>query len=40
MEVDRRTALALASVAGDLRMTQVANEVWGIHALLTHGAVR
>ena len=40
MGVDRHTALALASVAVDLRVTQVANEVWGVHALLPHGAVR
>jgi acetamidase/formamidase len=38
--VDRHTALALASVAVDLRVTQVVNEVWGIHALLPHGAIR
>ncbi len=38
--LDRHTALALASVAVDLRITQVANGVWGVHALLPHGAVR
>jgi acetamidase/formamidase len=32
-------ALALASVAVNLRITQVANEVWGVHALLPHGAI-
>jgi acetamidase/formamidase len=32
--LDRRTALALASVAVDLRITQVVNEIWGVHALL------
>ena len=36
----RHTALALASVAVDLRVTQVVNEVWGVHALLPHGAIR
>lgn len=40
LEVDRHTALALASVAVDLRITQIANGVWGVHALLRHGAVR
>jgi acetamidase/formamidase len=37
---DRHTALALASVAVDLRVTQVVNELWGAHALLPHGAIR
>jgi acetamidase/formamidase len=32
-------ALALASVVVDLRITQVANEVWGVHAVLPHGAI-
>ena len=39
-EVDRPTALALASVAVSLRVTQVANETWGVHALLAHGMLR
>ena len=30
-------ALALASVAVDLRVTQVANRTWGVHALLPDG---
>jgi acetamidase/formamidase len=38
-EVDRRKALALASVAVNLRVTQVANETWGVHALLPDGAL-
>ena len=38
--VDRHTALALASVAVDLRVTQMVNDAWGIHALLPHGAIR
>jgi acetamidase/formamidase len=32
--VDRREALALATAAVDIRVTQVVNEVVGIHALL------
>lgn len=38
--VDRRTALALASAVVDLRVTQVANGTWGVHAVLPHGALR
>ncbi|MFD5115748.1 acetamidase/formamidase family protein [Streptomyces sp. NPDC058391] len=38
--LDRAAALALASAAVDLRVTQVANRVWGVHALLPDGAVR
>ncbi len=38
--VDRREALALASVVVDLRVTQVVNRVCGVHAVLPHGAVR
>jgi acetamidase/formamidase len=34
LDVDRREALALASVAVDLRVTQVANDTWGVHAVL------
>jgi len=37
--VDKVTALALASPCVDLRVTQVANEVWGVHALLPTGAI-
>ena len=36
----RTEALALASVVVDLRVTQVANQVFGVHAVLAHGAVR
>lgn len=32
--VDRKTALAHASAAVDLRITQVANATWGVHAVL------
>lgn len=34
----RATALALASPLVDLRVTQVANDTWGVHARLPHGA--
>jgi acetamidase/formamidase len=39
-DVDRATALALASPTVDLRVTQVANQVWGVHAVLPEGALR
>ena len=38
--LERRDALALASVVVDLRVTQVVNGVKGVHALLPHGSVR
>ena len=38
--VDKATAVAMASVAVSLRITQVANEVWGVHALLPDDAFR
>ncbi|MEV8332378.1 acetamidase/formamidase family protein [Streptomyces niveus] len=38
--VKRATALALASTTVDLRVTQVANQAWGVHALLPHDAIR
>jgi acetamidase/formamidase len=38
--VDRRQALALASVAVDLRVTQVVNGVKGVHAVLARDAIR
>ena len=37
--LDQKTALALASVVVDLRVTQVVNQVRGVHAVLPHGAV-
>ena len=37
--LDRTAALALASVAVDLRVTQVANGTWGVHALLPAGVL-
>jgi acetamidase/formamidase len=39
-DVDRTTALALASASVDLRVTQIANQVWGVHAVLAEGALR
>ena len=38
--LDRPTALALASPTVDLHVTQVANGVWGVHALLPIDAIR
>ena len=35
-QVDRATALALASTCVDLRITQVVNQTWGVHAVLPH----
>jgi acetamidase/formamidase len=34
LDVDKATALALASASVDLRITQVANQTWGVHAVL------
>jgi acetamidase/formamidase len=39
LEVSRRDAIALASVAVDLRVTQLVNQVVGVHAVLPHGAI-
>jgi acetamidase/formamidase len=39
-ELDRTTALALASTVVDLRITQVANRTWGVHAVLAHDALQ
>ena len=38
--LERRDALALASLVVDLRITQVVNDVLGVHALLPHGALK
>jgi acetamidase/formamidase len=38
--LDRHTALALASVAVDFRVTQVVNGTKGVHAVLPHGSIR
>lgn len=37
--LDRAKALALASTVVDLRVTQIANETWGVHAVLALDAV-
>lgn len=37
---ERQEALALASAAVDLRVTQVVNQTRGVHALLPHGAIQ
>jgi acetamidase/formamidase len=37
--LDKGTALALASTCVDLRVTQVANQTWGVHALLPEGVI-
>jgi acetamidase/formamidase len=39
LDVDKSTALALASTAVDLRVTQIANQTWGVHALLPTGVL-
>lgn len=39
-DVDKATALALASPVVDMRVTQIANQVWGVHALLPDGVLR
>lgn len=39
LDVDRATALALSSAVVDLRVTQVANQTWGVHAVLPTGAL-
>ena len=38
-DVTRPTALALASACVDLRITQIATPVWGVHAVLPPGAL-
>jgi acetamidase/formamidase len=40
LQVDRTDALALASVVVDLRVTQLVNGVKGVHAVLSHDAIR
>jgi acetamidase/formamidase len=39
-DLERRDALALASVVVDLRVTQAVNGVKGVHAVLRHDAIR
>ncbi|MCA9907620.1 MAG: acetamidase/formamidase family protein, partial [Anaerolineae bacterium] len=38
--LSRLDALALASLTVDFRITQVVNQVRGVHAVLPHGAIR
>jgi acetamidase/formamidase len=38
--MDRKEALALASLVVDMRITQIVNGVRGVHAVLPDGAVR
>jgi acetamidase/formamidase len=38
--LERRDALALASLVVDLRITQVVNGVLGVHAVLRDDAIR
>jgi acetamidase/formamidase len=40
LDLDRGTALALSSLVVDLRITQVVNEVCGVHAILSNAALR
>src|SRR6266550_620968 len=40
LELNRRDALAFASLVVDLRVTQVVNGVSGVHAVLPHGSIR
>lgn len=39
LDISRLDAIALASLVVDLRITQIANGVLGVHAFLPHGAV-
>jgi len=38
-QLGKAAALAVASPVVDLRVTQVANQAWGVHAVLPHGAI-
>ncbi len=38
--LDKTAALAVASPVVSLRVTQVANQAWGVHAILPHDAIR
>jgi acetamidase/formamidase len=40
LDIDRKYALALASVAVDLAVTQVVNDAKGVHAVLRDSAIR
>jgi acetamidase/formamidase len=39
-DLPRADALALASLVVDVRVTQVVNDVQGVHAVLPHDALR
>lgn len=39
-KLERFDAAALASVVVDLRITQIVNQVCGVHAVLPHGSIR
>ena len=39
-QLERHRALALASLVVDLRVTQIVNQVWGVHAVLPPGAIQ
>jgi acetamidase/formamidase len=39
-QIARVDAVALASVVVDLRITQIVNQMCGVHAMLPHGAIR
>lgn len=39
-EVDKTTALAMASPTVDMRITQIVNQTWGVHALLRNDTIR
>jgi len=39
LTLDKPTALAVASIAVSLRITQVANETWGVHAVLANETI-
>ena len=38
-EMDRHHALAMASVIVELRITQIVNQIRGVHAVLPHKAI-
>jgi acetamidase/formamidase len=40
LQVSKPSALALASLTVDLRITQIVNGVRGVHAVWPHGAIR
>ena len=39
-QLERHRALALASLVVDLHVTQIVNQVWGVHAVLPPGAIQ